>query len=62
VVYPPRRGLFDLLASLSNSSSETRLTSSFGTTGARVFQTAAAMARLVRPGEMLTLMPDVFWR
>jgi protease-4 len=62
VVYPPRRGLFDLLASLSNSSSETRLTASLGTTGARVFETAAAMARLVRPGEMLTLMPDVFWR
>jgi protease-4 len=62
VVYPPRRGLFELLASLSSSSSETHLTASLGTTGARVFQTAAAMARLVRPGEMLTLMPDIFWR
>jgi protease-4 len=62
VVYPPRRGVLELLANLSNSSSETHLTASFGATGARVLQTAAAMARLVRPGEMLTLMPDVFWR
>ncbi len=62
VVYPPRHGLLDLLASLSNSSSETHLAASLGTTGTRVLETAAAMARLVRPGEMLTLMPDVFWR
>lgn len=62
VVYPPRRNLFDLLASLSNSSSETHLAASVGTTGARVLETVATMARLVRPGEMLTLMPDVFWR
>ena len=62
VVYPPRHGLLDLLASLSNSSSEARLAASLGDTGARVVQTAAAMARLVRPGEMLTLMPDIFWR
>jgi protease IV len=62
VVYPPRRGLFDVLANLSNPSSEAHLTATFGATGARVFQTAATMARLFRPGEMLTLMPDVFWR
>jgi protease-4 len=61
-IYPPRRGVLDLLASLSNSSSSEHLTASLGTSGVRAFESAVALARLVRPGEMLMVMPDVFWR
>ena len=62
-VYPPRRGLFDVLASFGNGSStsaQARLAASLGTTGARLVE-AATLAKLFRPGEMLTVMPEIFW-
>jgi protease-4 len=62
-VYPPRRGFLDVLASLgNNNSTESHLASSFGLSSAKAIESAANLARLVRSGQMLTIMPEVFWR
>jgi hypothetical protein len=46
----------------SNSSTESHLAASFGVTGAKAIESAANLARLVKSGQMLTIMPEIFWR
>jgi protease-4 len=61
-VYPPKRGFFDLLANMSNSSADSEMRATLGAPATRLIGSLATMARLARPGEMLMVMPELYWR
>jgi protease-4 len=60
--YPPKRGLIDLLANMSGSSADTSTSALLGAPAARLVRSLTAMSRLAKPGAMLMLMPETFWR
>lgn len=63
VVYPPRRSVYELLASPFGSSVEAALgLPLLRRPEVRLMDTMASTVRLFRRGEPLTIMPNVFWR
>jgi protease-4 len=60
VIYPQKRSLFDVLSNPFGVSTEAAL-SLLRRPEARAVRTLASRANLFRRGEMLTLMPNVFW-
>lgn len=62
VVYPPKRSVYELLASPFGSSIEASLgLSLLRRPEARVFDAMTSTLRLFRRGEALMIMPNVFW-
>ena len=61
VVYPPKRSIYDLVSNAFGSSAESGVQLLLRRPEARAVQTIASRLSLFRRGEMLTLMPNVFW-
>jgi hypothetical protein len=61
VVYPLKRTIFDWLENPFGTSTTTALDGLLRRPDARVMASALSMFQLYRRGELLTLMPNVFW-
>jgi protease-4 len=61
VIYPPRRGFYDLLSD-PLSAGETALARLLGWRDAEALSSVTAPLRLFRRGEPLALMPNIFVR
>jgi protease-4 len=63
VIYPPKKGFFELMSDpLGASEGATRLASMLGLGNPKVVQALAAPLQIFRRGEPLALMPNVFVR
>jgi protease-4 len=61
LVYPPKRGLFDVLTNPLGTSLEVSVGALFRRPEARLIDTVTRAFRLFRRGEPLALMPNLFW-
>jgi len=62
VIYPPKRSLFEVLSDPLGGGVSMSASVLLKRPDLRMLETAAARLNLFRRGEMLTLMPNVFWK
>jgi protease-4 len=62
VIYPPKRTLFEVLSDPLGTGTGMSMSLLFKRPDLKMLESAAARLNLFHRGEMLTLMPNVFWR